>query len=406
MIDITKFEDLTVLVLDDEAILLKVVETTFRKQPYDVITAETPEEAFSILEEKDIAVVISDYKMPKMQGVEFLEQVKESHPDIIRILMTAYADLGVSVEAINRVGVFRFILKPWEQIEFQNTIESALQYYTVHREKEQAERQLESYLRMTQNPPENFGDQDPVSGEPIVIQASNTSAQKHTVEENSDSSLANLLVEAISQPLEKVLGNLDVLYARPNLTDQDKALLLEVKPWLHTIDSLAKGILLNTNGNGSKKSQVNLIEAVRQALGTGQVLINSKSIEIIEEYPETTPVIKASEAQIEKVLVTVFQNVLGMIQPGSLLTCRISNSADNSKKKNNQWEIVIESSGGATKGNSGQIPEHPYQAWIVPFTQAGWEISRSIVEQHAGQFDVTGNGQNELNLQIVLPANG
>ncbi len=175
---------------------------------------------------------------------------------------------------------------------------------------------------------------------------------------------------------------------------------------MQTIDSLAKGIVLSGNKENAEKSQVNLVEAVRQAMGSGQLLVNSKSIEIIEEYPENNPVIRGSKDQIEQVLVTVFQNVLGAIQPGSLLTCRISNSADNSKKKNAQWEITIESSGGATQESSEQSPEHSYQAWVAPFTQAGWQISRSIVEQHAGRFDVTGDAQDKWNLHIVLPSDG
>lgn len=104
----------SILFVDDEEYSAKYFKKIF-SQYYNVIATTSPIEALEILEEKsdEIAVIITDQRMPKKTGVELLNKAKENHPDIIRILTTAFINIDENIEAINNSNIFGYITKPW-----------------------------------------------------------------------------------------------------------------------------------------------------------------------------------------------------------------------------------------------------------------------------------------------------
>ena len=117
-----------VLLVDDEESILSSLFRLFRKDDYEIFRATSGAEGLRIAEENDISLIISDYRMPGMTGVEFLSQVKDIVPDAIRIMLTGYADLEASIAAINRGEVYRFITKPWSDEALKMTVSQALEY--------------------------------------------------------------------------------------------------------------------------------------------------------------------------------------------------------------------------------------------------------------------------------------
>jgi DNA-binding NtrC family response regulator len=81
-----------------------------------------------------IDLVISDYKMPIHNGVEFLKRVAADYPDTIRIILTGHADMEAAIEAINSAGVYRFLTKPWDDQDLRITIRLALEHLKLQRE--------------------------------------------------------------------------------------------------------------------------------------------------------------------------------------------------------------------------------------------------------------------------------
>jgi EAL domain-containing protein (putative c-di-GMP-specific phosphodiesterase class I)/FixJ family two-component response regulator len=115
------------LLLDDEANILSALKRLFRRDGYEVHATTDPAEAFRILAEHRIGVVISDQRMPIMSGAEFLRQVKRLHPDTIRIVLSGYTDLQSVMEAINEGAIYRFMTKPWEDDALRTAIREAFQ---------------------------------------------------------------------------------------------------------------------------------------------------------------------------------------------------------------------------------------------------------------------------------------
>lgn len=136
----------SILCVDDESDNLDALERLFRKK-YNVLKAISAEKAFRILEENpDIAVIISDQRMPIMTGVEFLEKSLMTHFNTLRILLTGYTDIDSVISAVNKGQIFRYITKPWDPIDLMNTVDQACGKYLLRYELARKNRELEKAL--------------------------------------------------------------------------------------------------------------------------------------------------------------------------------------------------------------------------------------------------------------------
>ncbi len=123
-----------ILIVDDEENILNALKRLFRKENYRIFTADSGEEGLAVLDQEEVDLIISDLKMPNMNGIEFLAMAKEKSPDTLRIMLTGHADLKSVLEAINRGEVYRFLLKPWNNEELKMSIKQALDFHRVQRE--------------------------------------------------------------------------------------------------------------------------------------------------------------------------------------------------------------------------------------------------------------------------------
>ena len=126
---------ITVLYVDDEAPNLSAFKANFRKQ-FNVLLAQSVSEAYQIIANEKVDVVVTDHMMPEKSGVDLLEQLKKVHPHICRILITGCSDINIVIEAINRGEVYRFLTKPWVKDVLTNTIETG--YYSSQEKREEA----------------------------------------------------------------------------------------------------------------------------------------------------------------------------------------------------------------------------------------------------------------------------
>ncbi|HEY4241879.1 MAG TPA: sigma-54 dependent transcriptional regulator [Kofleriaceae bacterium] len=133
-----------ILVVDDEQDNLDAFRFNFRKT-FDILTAGGGAEALQILSEREVAVVVTDQRMPKMTGVELLREVRERQPEAVGIILTAFTDVDVLVEAINLGQVYRYITKPWDAKEVRGVLQYAIERYHLQRENKRLAAQLAEY---------------------------------------------------------------------------------------------------------------------------------------------------------------------------------------------------------------------------------------------------------------------
>ena len=115
-----------VLFVDDEKSILVALRRLCRNTGWDIYTAESGDEGLAIINEHAIDLVVSDMRMPKMNGVEFLEQVVEQSPSTVRILLTGYSEVTATLAAIDKGKIFCHCTKPWDNDEFREILNEAI----------------------------------------------------------------------------------------------------------------------------------------------------------------------------------------------------------------------------------------------------------------------------------------
>ena len=142
------------LFVDDEPQVLSAIKRMLIDEPCEQLYASSGKEALSLIKEHPVDIIISDMRMPVMDGVAFLEKSREILPDAVRIILSGQSDLNSVMQAINRGGIWRCISKPWNDEDMKCTIRNAFDFYAVRSERmrlleelARKNRQLESINR-------------------------------------------------------------------------------------------------------------------------------------------------------------------------------------------------------------------------------------------------------------------
>ena len=118
----------TVLIVDDEEMVTTSLRNLFRlESDYKVVTHTSARKALSVAGNTDVDLVISDYLMPEMDGITFLARFKEIQPHAVRVLLTGYADKENAIRAINAVGLYQYLEKPWENDKLLMVVKNGLE---------------------------------------------------------------------------------------------------------------------------------------------------------------------------------------------------------------------------------------------------------------------------------------
>jgi two-component system, probable response regulator PhcQ len=137
MQSIYDFKKFAILYIDDEEVSLKYF-TKALESDFRIVTANTPEKGLKLLADmkQELAIIVSDQRMPGMQGVEVLERARNQQPRVLRILATAYTDLEAAISAINNGAIYKYVSKPWEPTDLYATIRRAMEFFLLQRERE------------------------------------------------------------------------------------------------------------------------------------------------------------------------------------------------------------------------------------------------------------------------------
>jgi two-component system, probable response regulator PhcQ len=144
------YQKCTILYVDDEQKSLKYFTRSFRNG-FRVLSAASTVEGYRLLEQHrdEISLLMTDQRMPGEGGVEFLKRARRLHPTAIRILTTAYSDLGVAIEALNSGAIYKYVTKPWDVPQLEATLKRACELFMVQRERDLLLKEKLSALQKT-----------------------------------------------------------------------------------------------------------------------------------------------------------------------------------------------------------------------------------------------------------------
>ena len=147
MNDLYNYQKFAILYVDDEEKSLKYFVRAFKEQ-FRIFTATNAQDGLKVLEEhkEEIGLLMTDQRMPGEKGVWLLERARQLRPQIIRILATAYADMEAAIAAVNTGAIYKYVTKPWDPPELENTLKRGLEFFMVQRERDQLLREKMSVL--------------------------------------------------------------------------------------------------------------------------------------------------------------------------------------------------------------------------------------------------------------------
>jgi len=136
-----------ILVVDDESDNLDAFRFNFGRT-FKLLLAGSGEEALALARQHDVAVIVTDQRMPKMTGLDLLKEARTLRPDAIGIIVTAFTDVDVLIEAINLGRIYRYVTKPWDSKELRGVLTHAVERYALVRENRRLQEQLDAYVGM------------------------------------------------------------------------------------------------------------------------------------------------------------------------------------------------------------------------------------------------------------------
>jgi len=135
-----------VLCVDDEENVLRALQRSFRKEMFNVFVASSGSEGLKILNNLAVHLIIADFRMPEMNGVEFFTKARKIQPDAIRILLSGYASIEMVTKAVNKGGIYRLLTKPWNEIELRQEVNLALQHWELVQRNRKLNKKIEEQL--------------------------------------------------------------------------------------------------------------------------------------------------------------------------------------------------------------------------------------------------------------------
>ncbi len=124
----------SILIVDDEPNIIAALRRTLIDEQFRIYSAGDASEGLKILRTHPVNVVMSDEKMPGISGSEFLSIVKRDFPDAIRIMLTGHASVDTAMRAVNEGEIYRFLTKPWEDLDLRFAVQAAIEKYNLEEE--------------------------------------------------------------------------------------------------------------------------------------------------------------------------------------------------------------------------------------------------------------------------------
>ena len=236
----------TVLFVDDDRDNLAVCEAVCADD-FEVLTATSGVLALELMRAHEVAVVVSDQRMPHMSGVELLERIGTEFPDTVRILVTAYSDVHAAIDAINRGRVRRYLKKPWEPDELRAEIKDAIERYLTQRRLKELERRLIQTERVYA----------------LGIVAAGIGHELRNPMSWISTNVQHSLAELSELSLGLLAGNTALVAAK---LEEIRAALLDANTGAERVLEIVSAIQLSTVRPSSENELVDLEEVVRLAL--------------------------------------------------------------------------------------------------------------------------------------------
>jgi signal transduction histidine kinase len=382
------------LVVDDEEEILKALKRQFRRN-YVVHVANSAEEGLKMMTENPIQVIISDQRMPGMNGAEFFGKVKTEFPDAVRLLLTGYADIQAVIAAINDGNIFRYVTKPWDPVELDTIVREAFERYDliVQNRKLMIELQTANALL-----------EQRVRERTTELEAMN--ARLTTMVAQRDAFMG-MAAHDLRTPITIVQGFTDLLLDPRTPPSDYKEFVTVIRSTMHDMLSLLNNILditaIESGRLTLKPSKVPVYDFVDRVCRLNRRIAEQKDIQLITDLHPNLPQFTFDPQRIEQVLNNLLSNAFKFSNGGTTVTMRVEQKSSEFVEfsvidqgqglKADEIEKIF---GAFQKGSSKPTGDETS-------TGLGLSICKRIVELHGGEIAVESEWGKGSRFYFTLP---
>ena len=369
-----------VLYVDDERGNLLVFKHTFDEE-FTVLTASSAREALEILAREPVAVLVTDQRMPEMSGVELAERVTESHPDVVRMILTAYSDVNAAVDAINRGQVWRYLAKPWRGDELASMLRAAMEIFHM------AGTIAELQLRMLQS-------------ERLALVGFVAAGVAHDLKSPLACLLSNL--ESMQRDVSYVERLASAHPEAQPVVQEMQDIVIDCREETRHMQAFVESMRgLAAGGKPARRESVDLTALTHSAvrLCKSEVLRRAR---LSLDLPTAGPWVTGDPAQLAQVVLNLLVNAAQAIAPGRMSKndVRLSITQEGASAV-----IVVRDTG---KGIAAADLPHVFDAFYTTKAESGGTglglaIVKQIVTDHGGEITVESPPEQGAVLTIKLP---
>jgi two-component system probable response regulator PhcQ len=306
MENVYDYRKFAVLYVDDEEKSLKYFARAF-EGTFRVLTAATAQDGLKLIEQhgEDIGVLMTDQRMPGEKGVWLLERARQHQPRMIRILATAYSDMEAAIAAVNSGSIYKYVTKPWDPVQLDETLRHALEFFTVQRERDQLLREKMSVLH------------NMMIADRIVSLGLLAAGLSHHIR-NALVAVKTFLDLAPSKMAEEKM-NLDGL----RNPDFWKEYYQSVQGQIERINNLLKDLwTASEKPSFDFSDQVQLHGVVNSTIDMLKSEVAAKNIQIKNEVPDSLPAMKVDKPKFYRLFELLFKDELATLPAGTEVTVK------------------------------------------------------------------------------------
>jgi signal transduction histidine kinase len=382
------------LIIDDEEEILKALKRQFRRN-YVVHTANSAEEGFKVMTENPIQVIISDQRMPGMQGAEFFGKIKTEFPDAVRLLLTGYADIQAVIAAINDGNIFRYVTKPWDPVELDTIVREAFERYDLIVQNRKLMIDLQAANALLE---------ERVRERTTELEAMNSRLTKMIAQRDAFMGMA---AHDLRTPITIVQGFTDLLLDPRTPPEDYKEFVTVIRTTMQDMLSLLNNILditaIESGRLTLKPSKVPVYDFVERVCRLNRRIAEQKDIQLITDLRPGVPPFTFDPQRIEQVLNNLLSNAFKFSNGGTVVTMRIEQKVSGfvefsviDQGQGIKADEVDKIFGAFQKGSSKPTGDETS-------TGLGLSICKRIVELHGGEIAAESEWGKGSRFYFTLP---
>ncbi len=312
----SQFSGEKILIVDDEEVIVKLTGLLLEKRGFDVLAASDGEHCLQMVAKHHPALVLLDYMMPLMNGLETLKQIKSCYPDISVVMFTGKGNEDVAVELM-RAGAADYLRKPFANKTLLERIDTALSIRQVEMENRKLLKERESLQEEIKQ--WNAKLEHRVREKSFELEK----AHKEIIQSEKLAALGHMsagMAHEIRNPLNSISLFAQILLSAEELDEENQSYVYKITQEVERIDDILIQMLASNSDTMNRQKQTDLVEVIEKVIGDYQSRIDNQQIDLQVDLNQNIPLLRVDSLEVEKIFSNLIGNALYEMPEGGTLT--------------------------------------------------------------------------------------